>query len=147
MALRLQLHEDMKTALKAGDKIRLGTLRLVWAAIKQREVDERIELDDGQVLAVLGKMLKQRRDAAVQFEQAKRDDLATQERAEIMIIEAYLPARLTAAELTTLIDTAIADTAATSLRDMGRVMALLKQRAAGRVDLGELSARVRSRLG
>ncbi len=147
MTRRLQLHEDMKTALKAGDKIRLGTLRLVWAAIKQREVDERIELDDGQVLAVLGKMLKQRRDAATQFEQAKRDDLATQERAEIVIIEAYLPARLEAAELTSLIDTAIADTAATSMRDMGRVMALLKQRVAGRADLSELSARVRTRLG
>lgn len=146
MTLRLQVYADMKTALKAGDKTRLGTLRLMWAAIKQREVDERIELDDGQVLAVLGKMLKQRRDAAAQFEQAKRDDLVTQERAEITVIEAYLPAQLGIVELATLIDTAIADTAATSMRDMGRVMALLKQRIAGHADLGELAARVRARL-
>ncbi len=146
MTRRLQFHQDMQTALKAGDKSRLGTLRLVWAAIRQREVDERIELDDGQVLVVLEKMLKQCRDAAAQFEQAGRDDLAAQEHAEITIIEAYLPTQLGDAEQATLIDTAIAETGAKTMREMGQVMAILKQRAAGRVDMGKLSARVRARL-
>lgn len=146
MSLKDRLNEDMKTALKAGDKARLGVIRLVGAAVKQREVDERIVLDDVQVLAVLEKMLKQRRDSLAQFEQAGRDDLAAQERYEIGVIEAYLPAKLSDAELDQLIAAAIAESGATSARDMGKVMALVKDKAAGRADMGAVSKRVKDRL-
>lgn len=146
MSLKDRLNEDMKTALKAGDKARLGVIRLVGAAVKQREVDERIVLDDVQVLAVLEKMLKQRRDSLAQFEQAGRDDLAAQERYEIGVIEAYLPAKLSDAELDELIAAAIAESGATSARDMGKVMALVKDKAAGRADMGAVSKRVKDRL-
>ncbi len=145
-ALKARLTEDMKAALKGGDKQRLATIRLVLAAIKQREVDERIALDDAQVLHVLEKMLKQRRDSVAQYEAAKREDLAEQERYEIGVIESYLPAPLTDAELDALVGTCIADAGASSPRDMGKVMALLKERAAGRADMGALSQRVKSRL-
>ncbi|GAP65346.1 transamidase GatB domain protein [Mizugakiibacter sediminis] len=146
MSLKDRLNEDMKAALKAGDKARLGVLRLVGAAVKQREVDERIALDDAQVLAVLEKMLKQRRDSLAQFEQAGRDDLAAQERYEIGVIEAYLPAKLSDAELDQLIAAAIAESGATSARDMGKVMAIVKDKAAGRADMGAVSKRVKDKL-
>lgn len=144
--LKQRLTEDMKAAMKGGDKQRLGVIRLVNAAIKQREVDERIALDDAQVLHVLEKMLKQRRDSVTQYEAAKREDLAAQERFEIGVIETYLPAQLGDAELDALITQCIADAGAASPRDMGKVMALLKERAAGRADIGALSQRVKARL-
>jgi uncharacterized protein YqeY len=144
--LKARLTEDMKTALKGGDKARLAAIRLVLAAIKQREVDERIALDDAQVLHVLEKMLKQRRDSVTQYEAAKREDLAEQERYEIGVIESYLPAQLSDAELDALVQACIVDAGASSPRDMGKVMVLLKERAAGRADMGALSQRVKARL-
>jgi uncharacterized protein YqeY len=144
--LKARLTEDMKTSLKGGNKARLAAIRLVLAAIKQREVDERITLDDAQVLHVLEKMLKQRRDSVAQYEAAQREDLAEQERYEIGVIEAYLPAQLSDAELDTLVQACIVDAGASSPRDMGKVMALLKERAAGRADMGALSQRVKARL-
>ncbi len=145
-ALKTRLTDDMKAAMKSGDKQRLGTIRLVQAAIKQREVDERIRLDDAQVLHVLEKMLKQRRDSVAQYEAAQRQDLAAQERYEIGVIESYLPAQLSEAEVDALISSAIADSNASSPRDMGKVMALLKERAAGRADFGALSQKVKVKL-
>ena len=133
--------------MRAGDKPRLGVIRLVNAAIKQREVDERIELDDAQVLGVLEKMLKQRRDSVSQYEAAGREDLAEVERFEIGVIEGYLPAPLDEQELMAMIDAAIAETGAESVRDMGKVMGLVKQRAAGRADMAEVSGLVKQRLG
>ena len=144
--LKQRITEDMKAAMKGGDKPRLGVVRLILAALKQREVDERIVLDDAQVLQVLEKMLKQRRDSITQYEAAQREDLAAQERFEVGVIEAYLPAQLGDAELDALIAQCIADAGAASPRDMGRVMALLKERAAGRADMGALSQRVKARL-
>ena len=144
--LKARLTEDMKTALKGGDKARLAAIRLTLAAIKQREVDERVTLDDAQVLHVLEKMLKQRRDSIVQYEAAKREDLAEQERYEISVIESYLPTQLSDAELDTLVQACIVDAGASSPREMGKVMALLKERAAGRADMGALSQRVKARL-
>ena len=146
MSLKQRLGDDMKAAMKGGDKQRLGTIRLVQAAIKQREVDERIQLDDAQVLHVLEKMLKQRRDSVAQYEAAQREDLAAQERYEIGVIESYLPAQLSDAEIDALVASAVADSGAASPRDMGKVMALLKERAAGRADFGALSQRVKARL-
>ena len=147
MSLKQQLTEDMKTAMRGGDKHRLGVIRLMLAAIKQREVDERIELDDTQVLTVLEKMLKQRKDSVTQYAAAGREDLADVERAEMVIIEAYLPAKLSGAEIEALIDAAIAETGASSARDMGKVVALVKNKAAGRADMGQVSARIKARLG
>ena len=147
MALKDQITEAMKSALRAGDKQRLGVLRLVLAAIKQREVDERIQLDDAQVLAVLEKMLKQRRDSLAQYQAAQRADLAAQEQYEITELEGWLPAPLGVDELDALITAAIAETGASSARDMGRLMAALKPRVAGRADMGAFSARVKARLG
>ena len=144
--LKQRITEDMKTAMKGGDKPRLGVVRLILAALKQREVDERIVLDDAQVLQALEKMLKQRRDSITQYEAAQREDLAAQERFEVGVIEAYLPAQLGDAELDALIAQCIGDAGATSPRDMGRVMTLLKERAAGRADMGALSQRVKARL-
>lgn len=146
MSLKNRLMDDMKTAMRAHDKPRLGTIRLINAAIKQREVDEIITLDDEQVLVVLEKMLKQRRDSVQQYSAAGRQDLADAERAEMRIIDAYLPAKLDAAETDALLDTVMQEAGATSMRDMGRVMALLKERAAGRVDIASLSAKVKARL-
>ena len=145
--LKQRLVEDMKTAMKAGEKRRLGVIRLINAAIKQREVDERIELDDIQVLAVLDKMLKQRRDSINQYEAAKREDLAEQERYEIGICQEYLPTALTADEIAALIEAAVAASGAASLKDMGKVMALLKPQVQGRADVGAVSALVKQRLG
>lgn len=147
MALKDQITEAMKSALRAGDKQRLGVLRLVLAAIKQREVDERIQLDDAQVLSVLEKMLKQRRDSLAQYQAAQREDLAAQEQYEILELEGWLPAPLDPSELDKLIEAAMAESGASSARDMGKLMAILKPRVAGRADMGALSARVKARLG
>ena len=147
MALKDRITEDMKTAMRAGEKDRLATLRLALAAIKQREVDERITLDDAQVLAVLEKMIKQRREAIVQFEAGGRQDLVAKETAEIGVLQAYLPAQLTPAELDALISEAIAATGAASIKDMGKVMGLVKPKAQGRADMGAVSARIKQKLG
>ena len=146
MTLKQRLTDDMKTAMKSGDKERLGVIRLVNAAIKQREVDERIELDDAAVLAVLEKMVKQRKDSVNQYEAAKREDLAAIERAEIAVIEGYLPAKLGEAEILAAIDAAIADTGATGPADMGKLMGVLKPRLAGQADMGQVSALVKKKL-
>ncbi len=144
--LKQRLVEDMKTAMKAGKKRRLGIIRLINAAIKQREVDERIELDDTQVLAVLDKMLKQRRDSITQYEAAKREDLAEQERYEIGVCQEYLPAALSDDEIAALIEMAVAAAGALSQKDMGKVMAILKPQVQGRADVGAVSALVKQRL-
>jgi len=146
MTLKNQITEDMKSAMKAGDKDRLKVVRLIMAAIKQVEVDSRVELDDSGVLNVLDKMVKQRRDSVEQFEKGGREDLAAAERAEIEVLEAYLPEQLSAAELDALVDEVIAATGAESIRDMGKVMGQIKARAAGRADMGAVSATVKERL-
>ncbi|EIL89419.1 MULTISPECIES: GatB/YqeY domain-containing protein [Rhodanobacter] len=146
MTLKQQLTDDMKAAMRSGDKHKLGVVRLMLAAIKQREVDERIELDDAQVLAVLEKMLKQRKDSISQYDAANRKDLADVERAEMTVIEVYLPAKLNEAELDALIAAAIADTGASSPRDMGKVVAAVKEKAAGRADMGVVSGKIKARL-
>jgi hypothetical protein len=132
--------------MKSGDKDSLGVIRLVNAAIKQKEVDERIQLDDAHVLAVLGKMVKQRKDSVTQYAAAGREDLAAIERAEIVVIERYLPGQLGEAELLAAIDAAIADTGAAGPADMGRLMAVLKPKLAGQADMGQVSALVKRRL-
>ena len=146
MSLKNQITEDMKSAMKAGDKDRLKVVRLIMAAIKQVEVDSRSELDDNAVLGVLEKMVKQRRDSVEQFEKGGRDDLASAERAEIAVLETYLPEQLSAAELAALVDEVITATGAESIRDMGKVMGQIKARAAGRADMGAVSAAVKERL-
>jgi uncharacterized protein len=146
MALKDRITEDMKTALRAGEKERLGTIRLAVAAIKQREVDERITLDDTQVLAVLEKMIKQRREAITQFQTGGRADLVAKETAEIAVLQGYLPAQMSAAEIDELIAQSIAAAGATSIKDMGKVMALVKPKAQGRADLGAVSARIKQKL-
>ena len=146
MSLKDQLANDMKTAMKAGEKDRLGVIRLVNAAIKQREVDERIVLDDAQVLAVLEKMLKQRKDSVAQYESAGREDLAVVERYEIGVIQSYLPAQLSAAEVEAIVAKAIADSGASSAKDMGKVVGLIKPQLAGRADMGQVSALVKQKL-
>ena len=146
MTLKQRLTEDMKTAMKSGDKQRLGVIRLVNAAIKQREVDERIELDDAAVLAVMEKMVKQRKDSVSQYEAAKREDLAAIERAEIGVIEGYLPEKLGEAEILAAIDAAIAQTGATGPADMGKLMGVLKPKLAGQADMGQVSALVKKKL-
>ncbi|MDE2256511.1 MAG: GatB/YqeY domain-containing protein [Xanthomonadaceae bacterium] len=146
MDLKTRLTDDMKAAMKSGDKDRLGTIRLINAAIKQREVDERIQLDDAQVLAVLEKMLKQRRDSITQFEAAGRTDLADKEKAEVAVIQAYMPAQLSAAEVDAIIAATIAESGAAGPKDMGKVMGLVKSRVAGRTDMGKLSELVKTKL-
>jgi uncharacterized protein YqeY len=140
------VNEDIKSAMKAREAERLGTLRLLSAALKQREVDERITLDDAAVVAVIEKMLKQRRDSIAQFEKAGRQELADKERQEMAVLQAYLPQQLGAAELEALVAEAIAASGAASPADMGKVMAIVKPRAAGRADMGSLSALVKSKL-
>ena len=147
MSLKERLTEDMKAAMKGGAKERLGVIRLVNAAIKQREVDERIQLDDAQVLAVIEKMLKQRRDSIAQFRAAAREDLAGKEEFEVGVIQTYLPAQLSAAEIDAIISKAIADSGAMSQKDMGKVIGLVKPQVAGRADMGTLSQLVKARLG
>lgn len=147
MSLKQQLTDDMKTAMRGGDKERLGVIRLILAAVKQREVDERIEMDDAQVLNVLEKMLKQRKDSVTQYAAAGREDLANVERAEMAVIDTYMPAQLSEAEVDALIDAAIAETGASSARDMGKVVGVIKGKVAGRADMGQVSARIKAKLG
>jgi uncharacterized protein len=146
MSLKQRITDDMKTAMKAGEKERLGTIRLINAAIKQKEVDERIEVDDAQVLAILEKMVKQRKDSVTQFEAAGREELAAIERAEIVVIEQYLPEKLGEAEILTAIDTAITETGASTPADMGKLMGVLKPRLAGQADMGLVSKLIKARL-
>ena len=147
MSLKDQITEDMKSAMKAGNKDRLKTVRLMLAAIKQMEVDKRVELDDPAVVGVITKMVKQRHDSIEQFEKGNREDLAKIERDEIAVLEDYLPEQMTAGELTALVDEVIKATGAESMRDMGKVMGQIKAKAAGRADMGALSATVKERLG
>jgi hypothetical protein len=146
MPLREQLNEDMKTAMKARDAEKLGALRLLLAAVKQREVDERITLDDAAVLGVIDKMIKQRKDSISQFEKAARQDLADKERFELGILEAYLPQQLSQAEVEAIIAEAVAATGAKSAADMGKVMAVVKPKLAGRADMGKVSGWVKGKL-
>jgi uncharacterized protein YqeY len=147
MALKDQITADMKSAMKAGEKDRLKVVRLMLAAIKQIEIDKRIELDDAAVLSVLDKMVKQRRDSVEQFQNGGRKDLADIELAEIAILETYLPEQLSDSELDALIDEAVSATGAESIRDMGKVMGQIKSKAAGRADMGAVGAKVKARLG
>lgn len=144
--LSARIHDDVKVAMKAKDKPRLGVLRLITAAIKQREVDERITLDDDQVLAVLEKMIKQRKDSIDQYEKAGRDELAQQEAFEIGIIQEYLPEQLSDAEIDALIAEAISSSGAASMKDMGKVMGMLKPKLAGRADMGAVSGKIKAKL-
>lgn len=144
--IKLQIQEDMKTAMRAKEKERLGTIRLILAAFKQREVDERIELNDEQVLVILDKLAKQRRESISQFEKADRNDLVAIEQAELAIIQAYLPEALSDDEIETLIQAAIANTGAAEMKDMGKVMAELKPKMQGRADMGAVSAKIKSQL-
>ena len=146
MPLKQQITDDMKAAMRGGEKDRLGVIRLILAAVKQREVDERIELDDVQTLSVLEKMVKQRKDSISQYQAANRQDLADVELAEMKIIETYLPAKLGDEEIDALITAAIAETGASSARDMGKVVAAVKEKAAGRADMGVVSGRIKARL-
>lgn len=145
-SLKDRITADMKDAMRAKDKDTLGTIRLIQAAIKQREVDERIELDDSQVLAVLDKMVKQRRDSITQYRDAGREELAAREEAEISVIQKYLPAALSEAEIDALIEEAIGSSGAQSMQDMGKVMGQLKPKLQGRADMGAVSARIKARL-
>ena len=145
MSLKQQLVEDMKAAMKSGDKHTLGVVRLINAAIKQKEVDERVELDDAAVLAVLEKMVKQRKDSVSQFDAAGREDLSAVERAELVVIEKYLPAKLGEAEILAAIDAAIAETGASGPADMGKLMGALKPKLAGQADMGLVSALVKKK--
>jgi len=147
MSLKERILQDVKDAMRTKDKPRLATLRLITAAIKQREVDERIELDDTQVITVLDKMSKQRRESISQFEQAGRDDLIAQEAAELELIQTYLPEQLGEDELQTLIEEALQQTGAASIKDMGKVMGQLKPKLQGRADMGAVSALIKARLG
>ncbi|MEN8206712.1 MAG: GatB/YqeY domain-containing protein [Pseudomonadota bacterium] len=147
MSLKDRILQDVKDAMRARDKERLATIRLITAAIKQREVDERIELDDEQVLLVLDKMCKQRRESISQFEKAGRDDLIAQEVSELNIIQGYLPEQLGDDEIAALIDAAMVDTGASSIKDMGKVMGQLKPKLQGRADMGAVSALIKARLG
>lgn len=147
MSLKARITEDMKAAMRSGEKDRLSCIRMLQAGIKQREVDERIELDDAQVLSVIDKMIKQRRESVTQFQAGNRADLVAKETAEIELLTGYLPAQLSAPELDALIKEAIAATAATSMKEMGKVMGWLKPKVQGRADIGALSARIKAALG
>ena len=147
MSLKARITEDMKAAMRAGEKDRLSCIRMLQAGIKQREVDERIELGDAEVLAVIDKMIKQRKESVAQFEAGNRADLVARESAEIAVLTGYLPVQLDAVELDAMIKDAIASTSAASMKDMGKVMGLLKPKVQGRTDMGALSARIKSALG
>jgi uncharacterized protein YqeY len=147
MTLKERINEDMKTAMRSGEKDRLAVIRLLQAAIKQREVDERITLDDAQITSVLEKMIKQRKESVVAFEKGGRADLVAKENGEIAVLQPYLPAQLSEAELDALIADAIASTGAASIKDMGKVMGLVKSKAAGKADMGAVGARIKARLG
>ena len=146
MSLKDQITTDMKVAMKGGDKDRLGVIRLILAAVKQREVDERIVLDDAQVLGVVEKMIKQRRDSIAQFRAANREDLASKEEYEVGVIQAYMPAQLGAAEIDAIIAKAIADSGAASAKDMGKVIGLVRPQVAGKADMGAVSQAVKNKL-
>jgi uncharacterized protein YqeY len=145
--LKAKIQEDMKTAMRSQEKERLATIRLIMAALKQREVDERIELSDEQILAILNKMIKQRRDSISQFEAGNRLDLAKKEADEITVIQSYLPAQLNESEITTAVKSAIQESGATSAKDMGKVMGLLKTQLQGKADMTVVSAKVKELLG
>ena len=146
MSLKLRINEDMKTAMKARDAARLAAIRLLMAAMKQREVDERIELDDAGVVAVIEKMLKQRKDSITQYEAAKRQDLADAEKFEVAVLTTYMPQALSSAEVEAIVAAAVAESGAKSPADMGKVIALVKPRVAGRADMGEISKLVKAKL-
>ena len=147
MTLKERITEDMKSAMRSGEKDRLATIRLLLAGINQREVDERIMLDDAQVMAVLEKMIKQRKESIVAFEKGNRADLVAKETAEIAVLQPYLPAQLSDADLDALIAEAIATTGAASIKDMGKVMGIVKTKAAGKADMGAVGARIKAKLG
>jgi uncharacterized protein len=145
-SIKERIKEDMKASMKGGNKSRLAVIRLIMAAIKQREVDERIELDDAQAIEVLDKMLKQRRESIKQYRAATRDDLADAEEAEILVIQDFLPQALSEAEIDTMVAEAVAETGATSIKDMSKVMGLLKPKMQGRADMSTVSAKIKSAL-
>jgi uncharacterized protein YqeY len=147
VSLKTRIAEDMKAAMKAKETARLGAIRLLMAAMKQREVDERIELDDAAIVAVIEKMLKQRKDSISQYEAAKRQDLADAEKFEVAVLSAYMPAGLSAAEVEAIVAAAVAESGAKAMADMGKVMALVKPKVAGRADMGEVSKLIKARLG
>jgi uncharacterized protein len=146
MSLKERITDDMKAAMRSGEKERLGVIRMITSAIKQREVDERITLDDSQVLSVLEKMIKQRKESLVQFQAGNRQDLVDKEASEITLLQGYLPAQLSDAEIDALIKDAIASSGAASIKDMGKVMAIIKTQAQGRADLGSVGAKIKARL-
>jgi uncharacterized protein YqeY len=146
MSLKLRITNDMKAAMRAKETARLGTIRLLLAAIKQREVDERTELDDAAVSSIVEKLIKQRKDSISQFQAAGRDDLVAAEQAELVVLQAYLPEQLSAAEVEAAVVAAIAESGASSAKDMGKVMGLLKPRLAGRADMGQVSSLIKARL-
>jgi len=146
MTLKVRITEDMKDAMRAKDSARLSTIRMLLAAMKQREVDDRIELTDADVVAIVEKMIKQRRDSIAQFRAGKREDLAAAEEAEVGVLQAYMPAPLSEAEIDALIAEAIAATGASGMAGMGKVMAMLKPKLAGRADMGAVSGRIKARL-
>jgi uncharacterized protein YqeY len=147
MSLKERITDDMKAAMRSGEKERLGVIRMITSAIKQREVDERITLEDAQVQGVLEKMIKQRKESVAQFEAGKRPDLVAKEAAEITLLQAYLPTQLSEVEVDALIGEAIAASNASSIKDMGKVMGVIKARAQGRVDLGSVGAKIKAKLG
>ena len=147
MSLKDRVTEDMKAAMRARDSERLGTIRMITAAIKQREVDERITLNDTQVLSVIEKMIKTRKESVVQFKSGGRDDLVARETREIELLQGYLPSQLSDGEVDALIGEAIAESGATSIKEMGKAMALLKQKAQGRTDMASASAKLKAKLG
>jgi uncharacterized protein YqeY len=146
MSLKDQITEDMKNAMRAKDTARLGTIRLLLAAVKQKEVDERIELDDGAVVTIIEKLIKQRKDSISQFQTAKRDDLVAIESAELLILQAYMPEQMTEAEVAAVVVKAVAEVGATGPQDMGKVMGLVKSQLAGKADMGVVSAQVKAAL-
>jgi uncharacterized protein YqeY len=146
MSLKERITDDMKAAMRSGEKERLGLIRMITAAIKQREVDERISLDDPQVLSVLEKMIKQRKESLVQFQAGHRQDLVDKEAAEITLLQGYLPSQLSDSEIDVLISDAIAATGAASIKDMGKVMGLIKGKAQGRADMAAVGAKIKARL-
>jgi len=145
--LKIRIQDDVKAAMRSKDKDRLGTLRLITAAIKQKEVDERIDMDDAAVITVLEKMVKQRKDSIAQYSQAGRDDLAAKEQTELDLIQTYLPEQMSESELEAVIDKALAETGASSAKDMGKLMAVVKPLVAGKADMGLVSKIVKSKLG
>ena len=146
MSLKAQISEDMKNAMRAKDSARLGTIRLLQAAIKQREVDERIELDDAAVIAVIEKMLKQRRDSIAAYESANRNDLADVEKFEVSVLQTYLPQQLTEEEIKAVLEKVVTETGANGIKDMSKVMAAIKPLVAGRADMGKISGLIKARL-